>query len=431
MADRRAEALAAVLEDVRARLAPGLAFVLWDGRRVPADADPHATAIAIRDPGAVARLLRRPRLDTFVRLHLGGRIDFENGGLLELARLRPAGKAGRILRTLDRRRLARGLAAFAFAPGGEPLMAAAGPGDGALRDGSEATNKANVAHHYDVSNAFYALFLDPGMVYTCAYFDGWHDDLARAQRDKLEMVCRKLRLAPGERLLDIGCGWGALLMHAAEHHGAVGVGVTLSEAQAALARARIAQRGLAGRIEIRLADYTRMEDRFDKICSIGMFEQVGLANHATYFAAVHRLLQPGGLYLHHAITRRARASERAFRKMPAEYRALTRYIFPGGELDHIGMTVKNLEVHGFEVHDVEGWREHYARTTRLWTQRLQARRAEAVAEAGERVTRAWLLYLAGVSLAFERRGAYIFQTLASRRTRDPSPLPPTRRDLYR
>lgn len=428
--DRQAEALAALLEDVRAKIAPRLCFRLWDGRRIPADAPEGEPRIAFNDAGAVARLLRRPKLDTFLRLHLAGRIDFENGDLLDIAERRPEGKPGRLAKTLNRGLILKALSAFAFHAGGAPLLAPASPGGGEARDGTAETNKANIAHHYDVSNDFYRLFLDERLVYTCGYFDGWHDDLAKAQADKLDMICRKLRLKPNERMLDIGCGWGALLIHAAEHYGVQGVGVTLSEEQAVLARERVAAKGLSERIDIRIADYASLDESFDKISSIGMFEHVGIDNHPAYFKAVHRLLRPRGLYLHHAITRRAKGNDRQFRKTRPEFKALTKFIFPGGELDHIGMTVGNLECNGFEVHDVEGWREHYARTTRLWARRLGARRAEAEAIAGPGVTRAWLLYLAGVSLAFERGGALIFQTVASRRTRTPSELPPSRRDLY-
>ncbi|GGE27543.1 cyclopropane-fatty-acyl-phospholipid synthase [Agaricicola taiwanensis] len=427
----QASALAALLTEVCAKIAPRLVFQLWDGRRIPYDAPADEPAIAIRDAGAVSRLLRRPKLDTFLRLYLAGRIDFINGDLFDIAERRPEGKPGRLVRTLKRGVVLRALRAFAFHPGGPELLGMEARSGKAGTGGAADKNRANIAHHYDVSNAFYRLFLDERMVYTCGYFDGWHDDLGKAQEDKLEMICRKLRLQPGERMLDIGCGWGALLIHAAERYDIRGVGVTLSEEQALLARELVSAKGLQDKIEIRLADYASLDESFDKISSIGMFEHVGIDNHAAYFSAVHRLLKPRGLYLHHAITRRAKASDNAFRRKRPEYEALTKFIFPGGELDHIGMSLKNLERHGFEVHDVEGWREHYARTTRLWAKRLSARRAEAEREAGEVIARAWLIYLAGVSLAFERGGACIFQTVASRRTRSSSGLPATRRDLYR
>ena len=177
-------------------------------------------------------------------------------------------------------------------------------------------------------------------------------------------------------------------------------------------------------------DFSQLDGEFDKIASIGMFEHVGIANHPAYFATVNRLLRPRGLYLHHTIARRAKKTDRAFNRKPPEYKAIVRYIFPGGELDHLGMSIVNLERAGFEIHDVEGWREHYQRTTRLWWERLNARRAEAEAEIGAERTRPWLLYLAGVSLGFERGGLMINQTLVSKRRKGASGLPLTRADLY-
>jgi cyclopropane-fatty-acyl-phospholipid synthase len=187
-------------------------------------------------------------------------------------------------------------------------------------------------------------------------------------------------------------------------------------------------------VTLELRDYTLVEGSFDKIASIGMFEQVGEANHPTYFQTVNRLLKPGGLYLHHAITLRAKGYarfRRGRRRDRAAATAIGRYIFPGGELDHLGMSIGNLELHGFEVHDVEGWREHYARTTRLWHDRLSANRAAAEREVGSEKTRLWIAYLAVVSMAFARGTIEIFQTLTSSRVRGPSGMPPTRADLYR
>ena len=309
-------------------------------------------------------------------------------------------------------------------------------GSGEVDGGREATlskgsDQADIAHHYDVSNDFYKLFLDPEMVYTCAYFTDWSNDLATAQRDKLEMICRKLRLNPGDRLLDIGSGWGSLICYAAERYGVTALGVTLSEEQLRLARERITAKGLQDRVSVELQDYRALEGTFDKIASIGMFEHVGIDNHDAYFSSVKKLLAPGGLYLHHAIMRRAKKTDKEFRKKRREYNAMVRYIFPGAEVDHIGMSVKGLESHGFEVHDVEAWREHYALTTEHWARRLTENRDEAVAIAGEARTRIWIAYLTGVSLAFKRGTLQIYQTLASKRGKGPSGLPPTRADLYR
>ncbi|MCG6123052.1 MAG: cyclopropane-fatty-acyl-phospholipid synthase family protein, partial [Microvirga sp.] len=253
-------------------------------------------------------------------------------------------------------------------------------GNGAGKSGS--TRQA-IQYHYDVSNDFYRLFLDERMLYSCAYFDGWHDDIDKAQVDKLDMICRKLRLKPGDRMLDIGSGWGALLIHAVSNYGVVGQGVTLSQAQFDLSRERIAEAGLSDRITIELKPFQELSGTFDKISSIGMFEHVGFAHHDEYFGAVHRLMKPGGLYLHHAITRPAKKTIRQFHRKSAEYKALTRYIFPGGELDYIGHSLQKLEAFRFEIHDVEGWREHYAHTLRLWATRLQHSFDAAIEMIGE------------------------------------------------
>lgn len=428
---KRIEALRRLLTEAYQKLGLKLGFSLWDGSRVPADWPADGLMIAIRDAGVVAALLRKPKLDTLLHLHVSDRIAIENGTIFDLAAARPDGKVGRLARGISKTAAFDVVRHFLFAPGQAPQAVEHIKGDEIARDGKPATNKANIAHHYDVSNAFYRLFLDERMVYTCAYFTEDHDDLERAQTDKLEMICRKLRLKPGDKLLDIGCGWGALVCYAAQHYGVEAHGVTLAEEQLKLAREKVEALGLQDKVTLHLKDFTQMEGQFDKISSIGMFEHVGIRNHPTYFQAVNRLLKPRGLYLHHSISRRAKKTEKAFNKMPAEYRALVRYIFPGGELDHLGMSIANLERYGFEVHDVEGWREHYQRTTRLWFERLNANKAAAEAEVGPERTRMWLIYLAGCSLAFERGGALINQTLVSKRRKGPSGLPLTRVDLYR
>ena len=300
-----------------------------------------------------------------------------------------------------------------------------------MSDGSESENKDNIQFHYDVSNEFYALILDPEMVYSCAYFADWADDLATAQRNKLDMSCRRLRLKPGEALLDIGCGWGALICHAARHYGVHAHGVTLSQKQYDYAKEKIARLNLQDRVTLELRDYTGLDGSFDKIVSVGMFEHIGIDNHPAYFQTVNRLLKPDGFYLHHAISRPAKRDDKAFRKVRPEHAAMARYIFPGGELDHLGMTIANLERYGFEIHDVEGWREHYARTCGFWHDRLLANRSGAEREVGREKCRLWVAYLAGCSIGFERGKLGVFQTLASKRKRGPSGLPPTRADLYR
>ena len=429
--DKRLAALRRLLVEAHEKLGLKLGFRLWDGSMVPASWPVDGLAIGIADTGVMAALIRKPKLDTLLNLHVADRIAILNGSLFDLAAARPDGKVGKLARNIPKSAVFDVIRRFLCAPGTAGAAVSHRKGDEIARDGAPATNKANIAYHYDVSNDFYRLFLDEEMVYTCAYFTEDHGDLGRAQRDKLDMICRKLRLQPGDRFLDIGCGWGALVCHAARHYGVEAHGVTLAEEQLALAREKVEKLGLQGKVRLHLKDFTQMEGEFDKISSIGMFEHVGIRNHPSYFQAVNRLLRPRGLYLHHTISRRAKKTEKAFNKMPAEYRALVRYIFPGGELDHLGMSIANLERHGFEIHDVEGWREHYQRTTRLWWERLDANKAKAEAEIGPERTRMWLLYLAGCSLAFERGGALVNQTLVSKRRKGASGLPLTRADLYR
>ena len=430
-AARRLERFKQLLAHARELLSLDFGFVLWDGTTVPPDLASNALALVVADEGAVAAMQRRPNADTLLNLWVTGRIDIRNGVIFDFLPRRPKPGTKEIRRRLDKRLTLKTALGFLFVPRGGPWPLEAIRGRRARSDGNEESNKENVHYHYDLSNAFYALFLDPEMVYSCAYFRDWDNDLATAQHDKLDMICRKLRLQPGDRLLDIGCGWGALVCHAAAHFGVDAVGVTLAEEQYAFAKEKIARLGLDDKVTIELRDYSQIEGSFDKIASVGMFEHVGLANYPAYFRTIHRLLKPGGLYVHHSIALRSAAYERLHRKKSQATIALGRYIFPGGDLDHVGMSIANLERYGFEVHDVEGWREHYARTTRLWHDRLCANRAAAEREVGAVKTRLWIAYLAACSIGFARNSVGIFQTLASRRVRGPSGLPPSREDLYR
>lgn len=407
-----------------------IGFVLWDGSTVPADLAPDALAIGIADEGVIGALVRKPKLDTILNLWVAKRVDIRNGTAFDIAGLGDRVRGRDLRAAVDKKRVFSTALKFLFVPRGGPWPLET-IGQDKPSDGSERENKTNIQYHYDVSNAFYALFLDPEMVYSCAYFTDWENDIAQAQHDKLDMICRKLRLKAGERFLDIGCGWGALVCHAAKNYGVNAHGVTLSQTQFDLAQEKVKRLGLQDRVTLELRDYRTLDGQFDKIASIGMFEHVGIDNHPAYFKTVRRLLAPAGIYLHHAITRPAKRDDKAFRKKRAEYVAVTRYIFPGGELDHIGMSAANLERFGFEVHDVEGWREHYARTCRLWHDRLFANYDAAVREVGEHKVRLWLVYLAGCSLGFQRATLNIFQTVATRKKRGASGLPPTRADLYR
>jgi len=292
---------------------------------------------------------------------------------------------------------------------------------------SRQTDRAAIAFHYDASNAFYRLWLDRQMVYSCAVFNLPGDTLEQAQCNKLDLICRKLRLQGADRFLDIGCGWGALVCWAARHYGVRAHGITLSQQQLAAARERIAREGLEDRVTVELRDYRDLhgDALFDKVASVGMFEHVGLARLPAYNATVHRLLRPGGLFLNHGITR----DEEGWKKNE-ETEFINRYVFPDAAIDFVSNIGRGMERAGFEIHDVEGLRPHYARTLRHWVARLEAAHAEAAQLVGESRYRVWRLYMAACALQFEDGATGVHQILASRRGCRDYPVPATRRDLY-
>lgn len=412
---------------------------LWDGSAVPLGQNVTGPfEIIIKGPEVIGSLLRKPGLDQIIRQYAEGGIDFEGGTLLDLGRQLQDKKTRKSLKKINKLKLVKGFAPFLFAPKqsvqnaqGARTVDAAYQGEETGRNREQSENKDFVQFHYDLSNEFYALFLDPEMLYSCAYFKSWDNDIALAQHDKLEIICRKLRLKPGDKFLDIGSGWGGLICHAAQHYGVEAYGVTLSQRQFDYAQEKIKRLGLEERVHVELKDYNDLEGRFDKIASIGMYEHIGLANIPAYMKKVRGLLEKDGLFLNHAISRRAKKSARGWKRMRPEQKAIAKYIFPGGELDHIGHSVQAMEMAGFEVQDVEALREHYALTTQLWCERLTAQREQAIAEIGAEKYRIWVAYLAGVSLAFSRGTLRLYQTLASHNAKGPAPLPPTRDDLYR
>jgi cyclopropane-fatty-acyl-phospholipid synthase len=431
-AERQLEAARGLAAELGARLDLDASLRLWDGSRTPLGRNVTGPfEIAIASPGVIGSLLRRPTLDNFIRHYVEKGIDFAGGTLIDLgAQLNRGGRSVK-LKGRDALALAAKLSPFLFARGGAERDQHGFEGDITGKKRKTADNKDYIQFHYDLSDEFYALFLDPEMVYSCAYFTDWGNDIAQGQADKLEMICRKLRLKPGERFLDIGCGWGGLICHAAKVHGVTAHGITLSENQLVYVREKAKRLGLEDRVTVELKDYSAMEGEFDKIASIGMYEHIGLENIPAYMQKMQGLLGRDGLFLNHAIARRAPKQGWLKRRMRPEQKAIAKYIFPGGELDDIGHSLIAMERAGFEVHDVEAWRLHYARTCKLWCERLTAERARAVQFVGEEKYRIWVAYLAGVSLAFSRGTLRIFQTLASKSAKRAPALPPTRADLYR
>ena len=429
---RQLEAAQALARELGEKLDLNASLKLWDGSLTPLGSNVTGPfEISIAGPGVIGSLLRRPTLDNFIRCYVEKDIDFSGGTLIDLGSQLNRGERSVKLKGRDALKLAARLSPFLLARGGPARDDQGFAGDITGRARKTADNKDYIQFHYDLSDEFYALFLDPEMVYSCAYFTDWGNAIAQAQADKLEMICRKLRLKPGERFLDIGCGWGGLVCHAAKAYGVTARGITLSENQLAFARAKVKRLGLEDRVTIELTDYSAMSGVFDKIASIGMYEHIGLKNIPAYMQTMRGLLSEDGLFLNHAIARRAPKESWFRRKMRPEQRAIAKYIFPGGELDDIGHSVVAMERAGFEVQDVEAWRLHYARTCKLWCERLTAERERAIAFVGEEKYRIWVAYLAGVSLAFSRGTLRIFQTLASKSAKRPPALPPTRADLYR
>jgi cyclopropane-fatty-acyl-phospholipid synthase len=376
----------------------------YDGT-VMGPADAPAT-IVVNEPAALARIVAgRGRELALARAYVAGEIDIE-GDIFALLALRDAiaphrpdlATAKMLAETL------RGGSLKELKPPPPPPEEVKLHG----RRHTRARDAGAITAHYDVSDDFYGLVLGPSMVYSCAVFEHDDDTLEQAQFNKLDLICRKLGLSEGRRLLDIGCGWGSLVLHAAEHYGVRAVGVTISRHQLELARKRVADRGLTDRVEVRYQDYRDIADGpFDAISSVGMFEHVGLARTGQYMATAASLLAPGGRFLNHAITRPAGEKERID---PDGF--INRYVFPDGELLEVGKIVSAVQAAGLEVRHVESLREHYATTLRRWVDNLQANWDDAVAEVGPARARIWRLYMAATSVGFESGATSIHQVLA-------------------
>ncbi|MFF8280451.1 class I SAM-dependent methyltransferase [Streptomyces lateritius] len=384
----------------------------WDGSEAGPAGGP---VLIVRHRRALRRLLWKPGELGLARAWVAGEIDVE-GDLYEvLDRLAgliwERGEETRsVLETVRDPRLraaARGLVKMAGPlPPPPPPTEEVRRRTGALH--TKRRDKQAISHHYDVGNDFYALVLGPSMVYSCAYWtqDGTLED---AQRDKLDLIARKLNLKEGDRLLDVGCGWGSMAIHAAREYGARVVGITLSREQAVFARKRIAEEGLTDRIEIRVQDYRDVKDGpYDAISSIGMAEHVGQVRYREYADTLYALLRPGGRLLNHQISRRPEPDEATYEIDPF----IDAYVFPDGELAPMGRTLSTLEAAGFEVRDVEAIREHYALTLRRWVANLERDWSRAVRMVSPGRARVWRLYMAASAVSFERNRIGVNQFLA-------------------
>jgi cyclopropane-fatty-acyl-phospholipid synthase len=395
----------------------------WDGSETGPTGTP---TLIIRNRRALRRLIWRPDELGLARAYVSGDLDVEGDLYDALGRLAALIFRGADVQGLPKRAVAAELVRLGLL-GPQPKPP---PEEIAMRGSrhSRGRDRQAIGHHYDVGNDFYRLVLGETMVYSCAYWtsaDAGYQ-LADAQRDKLDLICRKLELRPGMRLLDVGCGWGGLALHAAREYGVDVVGITLSAEQADHARKQVAEAGLTAHVEIRIQDYRDVDDGpFDAISSVGMAEHVGTGPYAEYAASLFRQLKPGGRLLNHQIAalHPAPPAERKRRSF------IDAYVFPDGELAPVGTTVSLLEEAGFEVRDVQALREHYAKTLRAWVTNLEANWSTAVRLVGAGRARVWRLYMAASAMSFEQARIGVNQVLCVRAHRDgTSHLPPTRKE---
>ena len=379
-----------------------LRLALWNGVERDLGLSPTVT-VQLHGPGAL-RCFLPPSLDNLAEGYVQGLFDVqgkaqdivEAATRLAHASLPIAGKFGRLFRPARHTRQ---------------------------------TDAEGLAHHYDVSNDFYRLWLDPQMVYSCAYFPDTGLSLEQAQLAKIDHILNKVMLQPGQRLLDVGCGWGALAIRAAQARGASVVGITLSRRQCELARERVAQAGLHDQVEIRLQDYRDIDEPFDRITSVGMFEHVGLKHLQDYFGKLRSVLRDGGLVLNHGITTTDPDSGGA--PLGAGH-FIGKYVFPQGELPHLSLAVREMQAAGLEVLDVENLRRHYARTLALWSDNYETHGEAIRATVDDSTYRVWRIYLAGCAHAFAQDWVSLYQVLACKSGSDArlNPTPWSRAWMY-
>jgi len=380
-----------------------LRLKLWDGLEFDLGPTPSVT-IVVKDPTIVSEITH-PTLDLLGSAFVEGRLELAEGSISE------------VIRVCDEL--------------SQALLVEDDDATPPRQYHDKATDAESISYHYDVSNAFYQLWLDRDMVYSCGYFETGEESLEEAQQAKFRHLCRKLRLKPGEYLLDVGCGWGGLARFAAREFGVKVFGITLSKEQLALAKERVKAEGLQDKVDLQLLDYRDLpqDGRFDKIVSVGMFEHVGHANLREYCQILFNAVREGGLVMNHGITAK-HTDGRQVGRGAGEF--IERYVFPNGELPHLSMMSAEISEAGLEVVDVESLRLHYARTLEHWSQRLEQNLDAAANEVPEQILRIWRLYLAGCAYAFTRGWINIHQILATKPHADGSiELPPTRADIYR
>ncbi|MBS1837030.1 MAG: class I SAM-dependent methyltransferase [Actinobacteria bacterium] len=385
-------------------------FEFFDGSSLGPSEEEAPATVRVRSRDALRRIVAAPGELGFARAYVCGDITVD-GDIYAVLSLRDRLPSPRLTarQWIDALRRLRPSDLVPIAPPPEESrIGTIGSTLGQLH--TRGRDAAAIHHHYDVSNDFYELVLGPAMVYSCALWDDPSVGLEAAQWAKMELICQKLALRPGLRLLDIGCGWGSLVRHAARHHGVEAVGVTISTEQAEYARHRVAQDGLGDRVEIRVQDYRDVHDGpYDAISSVGMFEHVGAARLAEYFDDVHTLTAPRGRFLNHAISRPAGQSPGLARRS-----FVYRYVFPDGELHEVGSVITAMQAAGFEARHMEDLREHYALTLRAWVRNLEEHWDEAVADVGANRARVWRLYMAGSALGFEQGRIRVNQVLGLR-----------------
>lgn len=415
------------------------AVQFWDGQvDRPDDATPDFTLV-LNYPGTLRRMLKPPFELSICEAFIAA--DFDILGSAESAAGLGENIRSDLASPLRLAHLTRALRSLPTddVPPPHPVVRAPDPHEVGSARHTPLRDAAAVRSHYDVGNDFYQMWLDKRMVYSCAYFTSPDNTLDDAQEAKLEHICRKLRLSPGEKFLDVGCGWGGLIMHAAERFGVTAHGITLSYEQAALARERIRERGLESRCTVELRDYRQLSanGEFDKIASVGMVEHVGRANLPVYFDKLHTYLRSGGLLLNHGIvhvpgaTGKPRLRDRIFDRFWGDNAFINKYVFPDGELPQLAEVIACAEGSGFETRDVESLREHYAITLRHWVSNLEQRRLAAVASVGEEIYRIWRLYMAASAFGFASGRLAVDQVLLAKpNLSGHSAVPLTRADIY-